>query len=161
VSITNASLPASRMDTADSEYARSSLLAPPAAICYSRSCRPREGPTRNRNAVGRWPLWPIFLFGRKPNRADYVGLLLAAQAGYDSLDAVHIWERKAAGGRPAEFLRLIPAAARASKTWQHVPERSSSMESAACSGERSSFIRDTLNVCAHTPSTEGRRETDV
>ena len=64
----------------------------------------------------------ILPFSRKhESEADYVGLLLAAQAGYDPHEAVHIWERMeaAGGGQPQSFFRLIPATARASKTWKH------------------------------------------
>jgi predicted Zn-dependent protease len=40
------------------------------------------------------------------SEADYIGLLLAAQAGYDPREAVHVWERmeRAGGAQPPEFL---------------------------------------------------------
>lgn len=43
--------------------------------------------------------------------ADYVGLLLAAQAGYDPREAVRVWQRMSASsqGQPPEFLSTHPA----------------------------------------------------
>lgn len=44
------------------------------------------------------------------SEADYVGLLLAAQAGYDPQEAIHIWERMSRDtqGQPPEFLSTHP-----------------------------------------------------
>lgn len=45
------------------------------------------------------------------SEADYIGLLLAAQAGYDPREAVRVWERmeQAFQGQPAEFLSTHPS----------------------------------------------------
>ena len=51
-------------------------------------------------------------FSRKhESEADYVGILLAGDAGYDPREAIHIWERMAAAseGGPPEFLSTHPA----------------------------------------------------
>jgi predicted Zn-dependent protease len=52
-------------------------------------------------------------FSRKhESEADYVGILLAADAGYDPREAIGLWERMAAlsqGGGPAEFLSTHPS----------------------------------------------------
>ncbi len=51
-------------------------------------------------------------FSRKhESEADYVGVLLAADAGYDPREAIHIWERMAAasGGAPPEFFSTHPS----------------------------------------------------
>lgn len=44
------------------------------------------------------------------SEADYIGLLLSAQAGYDPREAVHVWERmdQASKGEPPEFLSTHP-----------------------------------------------------
>ena len=48
---------------------------------------------------------------RHESEADYVGVLLAADAGYDPREAIRIWERMAAAskGAPPEFLSTHPA----------------------------------------------------
>ena len=51
-------------------------------------------------------------FSRKhESEADYVGVLLAADAGYDPREAIHIWERMAAAseGAPPEFMSTHPS----------------------------------------------------
>jgi predicted Zn-dependent protease len=45
------------------------------------------------------------------SEADYIGILLAADAGYDPRESVRLWERmaQASGGEgPAEFLSTHP-----------------------------------------------------
>ena len=45
------------------------------------------------------------------SEADYIGLLLAAEAGYDPQEAVRVWERMSAAseGQPAEFMSTHPS----------------------------------------------------
>ncbi len=44
------------------------------------------------------------------SEADYIGVLLAAEAGYDPREAIRVWERmaRAGGTQPAEFLSTHP-----------------------------------------------------
>lgn len=80
-------------------------------------------------------------FSRKhESEADYVGVLLAADAGYDPQEAIHIWERMAAAseGAPPEFMSTHPAhdtriadlkgwMSEAMPIYQHAPKASSNM----------------------------------
>jgi predicted Zn-dependent protease len=53
----------------------------------------------------------ILPYSRKhESEADYIGLLLSADAGYDPREAVHVWERmqQASKGQPPEFLSTHP-----------------------------------------------------
>jgi metalloendopeptidase OMA1, mitochondrial len=60
------------------------------------------------------------------SEADYIGLLLAADAGYDPSEAVRVWERmkQASGGRqPQEFLSTHPGhETRIKRLNEHMPE---------------------------------------
>ncbi len=60
------------------------------------------------------------------SEADYIGLLLAAEAGYDPREAVRVWERmqRASDGRqPQEFLSTHPGhETRIERLNEHLPE---------------------------------------
>jgi metalloendopeptidase OMA1, mitochondrial len=60
------------------------------------------------------------------SEADYIGLLLAADAGYDPREAVRVWERmqRASTGRqPQEFLSTHPGhETRIKRLTEHMPE---------------------------------------
>lgn len=73
-------------------------------------------------------------FSRKhESEADYIGLLFAAEAGYDPREAVRVWERmEAAGGQqPAEFLSTHPShGTRIEQLTEWMPEALALYESA-------------------------------
>jgi predicted Zn-dependent protease len=60
------------------------------------------------------------------SEADYIGLLLAADAGYDPREAVRVWERmqgSSGGRRPAEFMSTHPGHdTRITQLTEHMPE---------------------------------------
>jgi metalloendopeptidase OMA1, mitochondrial len=60
------------------------------------------------------------------SEADYIGLLLAADAGYDPHEAVHVWERmqqSSSGKEPQEFLSTHPGhETRIKRLTEHMPE---------------------------------------
>ncbi|MGH7256356.1 MAG: M48 family metallopeptidase [Nitrospirales bacterium] len=59
------------------------------------------------------------------SEADYIGLLLAAKAGYDPREAVRVWERmsEATKGQPPEFLSTHPShGTRITQLQQWIPE---------------------------------------
>jgi predicted Zn-dependent protease len=54
----------------------------------------------------------ILPYSRKhESEADYIGLLLAADAGYDPHEALHVWERmeRMSQGQPPQFLSTHPS----------------------------------------------------
>ena len=54
----------------------------------------------------------ILPYSRKhESEADYIGLLLAADAGYDPHEALHVWERmeQMSQGQPPQFLSTHPS----------------------------------------------------
>lgn len=59
------------------------------------------------------------------SEADYIGLLIAATAGYDPEEAVHVWQRmqQASEGAPPEFLSTHPShQTRIKRLQQSMPE---------------------------------------
>jgi metalloendopeptidase OMA1, mitochondrial len=59
------------------------------------------------------------------SEADYIGLLLAADAGYDPHEAVRVWERmqQVGGHQPHEFLSTHPGhETRIKRLTEHMPE---------------------------------------
>ena len=73
-------------------------------------------------------------FSRKhESEADYIGLLFAAEAGYDPREAVRVWERmEAAGGeQPSEFMSTHPShGTRIKQLTEWMPEALTLYESA-------------------------------
>ncbi|MGH8550295.1 MAG: M48 family metallopeptidase [Methylococcales bacterium] len=78
-------------------------------------------------AVGLGTKYGVLLpFSREhESEADYIGLLLAAQAGYDPEEAVRVWQRmeQAGGEQPPEFLSTHPShGTRIQQLQQWMPE---------------------------------------
>jgi predicted Zn-dependent protease len=65
------------------------------------------------------------------SEADYIGILLAADAGYDPRESVALWERMArmsGGGAPVEFMSTHPSnETRIDQLKQWMPRRWRSM----------------------------------
>ncbi|WP_447600495.1 M48 family metallopeptidase [Nitrospira sp. Nam80] len=73
-------------------------------------------------------------FSRKhESEADYIGLLFAAEAGYDPQEAVRVWERmeSAGGQQPSEFMSTHPShGTRIKQLTEWMPEALALYESA-------------------------------
>lgn len=73
---------------------------------------------------------------KQETEADYLGLLLMAQACYDPRGAIAFWERmaKVGQGAPPEFLSTHPApSGRAQKMLEWMPEAEQVLEKSNCS----------------------------
>ena len=96
------------------------------------------GPATSQAAMGALGLGAqvgvLLPFSRKhESEADYIGLLFAAEAGYDPREAVRVWERmEAAGGeQPSEFMSTHPShGTRIEQLTEWMPEALALYESA-------------------------------
>ena len=88
------------------------VLMSGAALAVESSAGPGTGQAVMQALGAGAQVGVLLPFSRKhESEADYIGVLLAAQAGYDPEEAVRVWERmaQAGGSQPAEFMSTHPS----------------------------------------------------